>query len=315
VTKPVVSILVPTWNGVATLPALLAGIAAQSVDVAVETVVVDSGSTDGTLDLVSGRVDRLLRVEPRRFNHGLTRNAGIAECRGELVVLLVQDATPATPQWLGALISPFQTDERLAGSFARQIPRPAASALTRYYAMRYLASEETPRVATVAGREAFLALTPAERLELCTFDNVCSCVRRAVWAKHPFAETPIAEDLEWAQEVLLAGYRLAYAPEAAVLHSHERSATYEFKRTYLVHHRLYTLFGLATIPTWQHLVVAMAGAARAHTRCLAGRPAGQRLPAREVARALGLAVAFPLGQYLGARAARRGRRTPRFWGV
>jgi rhamnosyltransferase len=315
VTKPAVSILVPTWNGAATLPALLAGIDAQEVDVAVETVVVDSGSTDGTLNLVNGHVDRLLRVEPGRFNHGLARNAGIAECQGDLIVLVVQDAMPATPRWLAELIRPFQADERLAGSFARQIPRPEATALTRYYARQYAASAEAPRLAAVTSREAFLALAPAERLALCTFDNVCSCVRRAVWAKHPFAETAIAEDLEWAREVLLAGYRLAYVPEAAVLHSHERSATYEFKRTYLVHHRLFTLFGLATIPTSRHLLVALASTARAHVRCLAGRPPGRPLPAREIARALGLAVTFPLGQYLGARAARRGRHPPRWRGV
>ena len=314
-TRAVVSILIPTRNGAATLPALLASLAVQEADVAAETVVIDSGSADGTLDLVSGRVDRLLRVEPGRFNHGLTRNAGIAECRGDLVILLVQDAVPATTGWLASLIRPLQGDERLAGAFARQIPRPDASAITRYYAARYLASGETPRVAAVADRAALLALAPAERLALCTFDNVCSCVRRAVWAKHPFAETAIAEDLEWARDVLLDGHRLAYVPEAAVVHSHERSARYEFKRTYLVHHRLQTLFGLATIPTWRHLVRAIASTIRAHGRCLAARPPGQPPPPREVARALGLAVAFPLGQYLGARAARRGWRPPRWTGV
>ena len=312
---PRVSILIPTWNGAATLPALLASVAAQKTGVPVETVVIDSGSTDGTLDLVSGRVDRLLRVDPGRFNHGLTRNAGIAECRGDLVILLVQDAVPATTGWLAALIRPFQGDERLAGTFARQIPRPDASTVTRYYAAGYAANGETPRLAAVADRGAFLALSPAERLALCTFDNVCSCVRRAVWLKHPFAETAIAEDLEWARDVLLAGYRLAYVPEAAVIHSHERSARYEFKRTYLVHHRLQTLLGLATIPTWRHLLRAIASTVRVHGRCLAARPPGQPRPPREVVRALGLAVAFPLGQYLGARAARRGRRTPRWTGV
>jgi GT2 family glycosyltransferase len=314
-TPPSVSILIPTWNGAATLPVLLTSLAAQKTDVLVETVVIDSGSTDGTLDLVSGRVDRLLRVEPGRFNHGLTRNAGIAECRGDLVILLVQDAVPATTGWLAALIRPFQGDERLAGAFARQIPRPDASAVTRYYAARYAASGETPRLAAVADRDAFLALASPERLALCTFDNVCSCVRRAVWVKHPFAKTAIAEDLEWARDVLLAGYRLAFVPEAAVIHSHERSARYEFKRTYLVHHRLQTLFGLATVPTWRHLLRAIASTVRVHGRCLAGQPPGQPRPPREVVRALGLAVAFPLGQYLGARAARRGRHPPRWTGV
>ncbi len=65
-------------------------------------------------------------------------------------------------------------------------------------------------MASVACAEDFARLSPLERLALCTFDNVCSCIRRSVWRVHPFPEAPIAEDVEWAREVLVAGYRLAY---------------------------------------------------------------------------------------------------------
>src|SRR5262249_49298790 len=77
---------------------------------------------------------------------------GMAGCGGALVALLARVAPPATPHWLTALIRPFQADDRVAGSFARQIPRPEASPLTRYYAREYLASLEAPRLAAVASR-------------------------------------------------------------------------------------------------------------------------------------------------------------------
>ena len=105
---------------------------------------------------------------------------------------------------------------------------------------------------------AFAALGPMARLERCTFDNVCSCIRRSVWIEHPFRATPFAEDLEWARDVLLSGYRLAYAPQALVIHFADQSARYEFARTCALHRRLFELFELRTIPTLPRLARAIA---------------------------------------------------------
>jgi GT2 family glycosyltransferase len=116
-----------------------------------------------------------------------------------------------------------------------------------------------------------------------------------VWARYPFRRTPIGEDIEWAREVLRAGYRLAYTPSAAVIHSHDRSAKYEFCRTYLLHRRLYELFRLRTIPTLSRLTRAVASSLQVHWRC-----------APFSGRAVALAYAWPLAQYLGALSASRG---------
>jgi rhamnosyltransferase len=296
----------------ATLPAVFERLRPPGGPDAVETVAVDSGSTDGTLELLRRRADRVLTVPPERFDHGLTRNLGIEACRGELVVLLVQDAVPASDGWLAALTGPLREDAGLAGTYGRQLPRPDAGAITRFYLSRHAASSPAGRVTAIGGHEAFARLDPAARLALCAFDNVCACVRRSVWQAHPFQPTPIAEDVEWAREVLLAGYRLAYVPEAAVVHSHERSVAYEFRRTYLVHRRLRALFGLRTVAGWSHLPLAMGATAARHVRCLAAGPRGPRSWPAEVARALALAVAWPLAQHLGARSADRtpGREVP-----
>jgi rhamnosyltransferase len=109
-------------------------------------VAIDSGSTDGTRELLGRRADRLLTVEAGGFDHGATRNRGVQACRGELVVLLVQDAVPAGPGWLRELLRPLDGDPAVAGSFARQIPRPEASALTRCMLARWVAAAEAPRV-------------------------------------------------------------------------------------------------------------------------------------------------------------------------
>jgi len=298
-TAPLVSIVIPTLDGAATLPGLLDAIAAQRTDLPVEIVAVDSGSTDGTVDLLRGRVGRLVQVERAAFDHGLTRNLGVEAARGDLVVLTVQDAVPASPYWLAALVAPLLEDTRLAGTYARQVPRPDASALTRSYLTRWAAASPDPRPPQRLSPETFAGLAPPERLHACVFDNVCSCIRRSVWADRPFRSTPIAEDLEWARDVLLAGHALAYVPAAVVVHSHDRSARYELARTRLLHARLGELFDLGLVPDLPSLVRAIASTTALHLRLAEwSRP-------RAAARALALAVAWPLGQYLGARDARR----------
>jgi rhamnosyltransferase len=299
--EPYVSIVLVTRNGAATLPLVLDAVARQRAPFPFEVVAVDSGSTDGTLDLLRARVDRVIEVPGDGFDHGLTRNLGIEQAAGELIVLLVQDAVPASEGWLAALTVPFVADAQVAGAFARQQPRSDATAIARHYLARSPASSAVPRTVTIPSANALEALDPMAQLECCTFDNVCSCIRRSIWMRHPFRSTPIAEDLEWARGVLLAGYKLAYVPHAEVVHSHDRPARYEFLRTYLLHRRLYELFGLRTIPTLPLLLRALGSSLALHHR-LAGQDE-RRSSAR--ARGVALALAWPLGQYLGAASAVR----------
>ncbi len=304
-TAPLVSVVVPTRNGASTIGDLVDGVHAQRAPFAFEMVAVDSGSTDATVGMLTARGVRVLPVSPASFDHGATRNFGIAATHGELVVLTVQDARPASPDWLERLVQPLQGDGSLAGTYSRQVPRDDASPLTRHYLGRGLASAIEPRVQSLAGGEEELArLTPMERYRRCVFDNVSAALRRSVWERHPFPSTPIAEDVEWARTVLLAGHRLAYVPDSVVVHSHDRPARYELHRTYLVHQRLRTLFGLRTVPTAWDAAGGVAASAFSHLKVLL--EAGDVRP-RAVARGLALAAAFPLGQYLGARSADTGK--------
>lgn len=314
VTPPRVSIVLPAKNGMTTLPAVFDALRAQQAPCGWEVVAIDSGSTDGTLEFLRRHADRTLTIPPASFDHGLTRNAGLAEARGEYVVLLVQDAVPASPSWLAALIAPLARDPSLAGTFARQQARPEASEITRRYLDGWIAASPTARVVGLT-RDEYDGMSPLERLDRCAFDHVCAAVRRSVWLRHPYRPTPMAEDLEWAREVLCAGHRLAYVPEAVVIHSHDRGARYEYRRTFVLHHRLHTLFGVRTVPSAAALLRAIGSSSRAH---LAWRRASTSPVDRGIAglaRAVVLGLALPLGQYRGARAAAGGRPLARVAGV
>lgn len=298
---PDVAIVIPTLNGMATLPALLDAVDAQDDAGMREIVVVDSGSTDATCAHAEARGARLLTVD--RFDHGETRNAGIAAARAPLIVLVVQDARPVGPDWLRRLLEPLRTCPRTAGAFARQIPRADAHPAIRMNLERWVASGEGPRTVELTA-DAFRRLSPAERLERCAFDNVCAAIRRDVWVRHPFRRASIAEDLQWSRDVLLAGHRIVYEPAAIVEHSHDRSAWYELTRTWVLHQRLHDLFGLRAIPTLRALGHSLALTTAAHHRLV--RRHGAPLLSAPWRRAMALAMAWPLGQYIGGWTAARG---------
>jgi rhamnosyltransferase len=302
---PRVSVVLPTRNGAATLPALLDALWAQKTSAPIEIIAVDSGSTDGTLALLDRRVRTVVRIPSTAFDHGLSRNVGIERAEGDFVVLLVQDALPVSDDWINRLTAPLISDATLAGTYARQQPRPDASALTKAQLQRYAATEAERRISRLPGGQAeFDALSPVERLRRCTFDNVASCLRRSVWLRQPFKPTRIAEDVEWARDVLLAGFGIAFVPDAVVIHSHDRSAAYEYERTRVLHDRLYRLFGLQTIPTLPALARATLSSLALHLRCETQSPS--RWP-----RAAALALAWPAGQYVGARQGRSADSLPR----
>jgi rhamnosyltransferase len=303
-----VTVAVPVKNGARHLEDLLAALAAQEVPGGMEVLAVDSGSTDGSAQLLENRGARLLRISPEAFDHGVTRNVAAQEARGAVVVFLSQDAVPADRHCVRRLVEALDSDPRLAGAFARQQPRPEADPLTRRDLGAWVASQAVPRRVFVSEPARFEALAPLERYLLAAFDNVASAVRRDLLLLHPFAPTRFGEDLEWAHRMLRLGYGLAYAPEAVVVHSHPRSARSLYRRNYLGHRLLMRLFGLRTIPDRLHLLRACAGGVASDVLTLARAKAA---PNAWLAAPV-QAVAAAYGQYRGARDEARGRAYPRW---
>ncbi len=249
-----VSIVIPTYNGGEDFKRCLEAVHSQEIDFPFEVIAIDSGSTDDTVQVAKDFSVKVLEINKRDFDHGLTRNMGIETSKGGFIVLLTQDAVPADRNWLKALIKPFYEDELVAGVYARQIPREDADVLTKRHLNNWLTARKERDVKHITDRAAYEALPPMKKYMFCNFDDVCSCIRRSVWEKIPYERAVFAEDLDWSKKVLEAGYKIVYEPGAAVVHSHDRSVFYEYKRTYICHRRLNELFGLRTVPTLRHVM-------------------------------------------------------------
>lgn len=218
---------------------------------------VDSGSTDGTVELARRYGAAVHGIDAAEFNHGATRNLGISLSRGKFVALVVQDALPLDGRWLAAMVEDLERDERVAGVYGRQISHPESGALTRVVVdNRPTASPERQEQFVPEGEE-YAGLPPQTRWRLASFDNVSSCLRRSVWEELPFERTGFGEDLRWGKRVVEAGHKLVYEPRSTVLHSHERGALYELRRHYVNQLVLLELFGLRLVPNPGYLLLSI----------------------------------------------------------
>jgi rhamnosyltransferase len=302
--------VIPTRDGAETLEAVLEGLSRQRASFELEVVAVDSGSTDGTLDILAARSLRLHRIAPAEFDHGETRNLGIQLSQGDPVVLLTQDAIPADADLIEQLVRPF-ADARVAGVYGRQIPRPDCDVVRRRQLEGWLTGREDASLAFLNGRR-LEELAPFERLELCTFDNVCSALRRGVWEKVPFPRAAFGEDIAWGKAVVEQGWAIAYEPRAHVLHSHRRSLAYEYARTRLCHRTLFELFGFASVPRARDVVRAGVFNLRGDLPYVWHHAPRGTERWRQLARVAALSCVDPLAQHLGLRdAARAGENASR----
>jgi rhamnosyltransferase len=243
----VASVLIPTYNAGSEFAAVLEAISNQKTDFGYELLLVDSGSTDGTLELARHHSTRIISIPKSEFSHGGVRNRGISEARGEYVAMTVQDAIPANEHWLSKLVENMADDERVAGVYSRQIPRPDCNPFSRHMLEHHFTNRPERHEQALEDPGRYESLTPMQKLEAINFDDVSSCIRRSVWKEHPFRPVSFGEDLDWSQRVIKAGYKIVYDPGSAVVHSHNRSSLYEMKRAYVAHKLLSSMIGMRMV--------------------------------------------------------------------
>lgn len=117
--NPTASVIIVNWNGRRFLRCCLASLRAQSFR-DFETIFVDNGSGDGSLDLVTHEFQEVRTIDARQ-NLGFARAniLGYSAARGQLIALLNND-TEAHPDWLAALVD-AATRHPAAGSFASKM--------------------------------------------------------------------------------------------------------------------------------------------------------------------------------------------------
>jgi glycosyltransferase involved in cell wall biosynthesis len=200
------SVVIPVKDGERYLEELLAALQREGPD---EILMIDSGSTDRSVEIARAAGAEVLRIQPGEFGHGRTRNLGAERTSGELICFLTQDATPC-PGWLAAYADAFALEDRVGAAYGPHLPRPDTSPMIARELEEFFAGfapDGQPQVQR-DGDPPFLS-------------NVNACYSRACWEEVRFREVPYAEDQAFGTDLLAAGWVKVYQPAAAVLHAHD----------------------------------------------------------------------------------------------
>ena len=204
--EPLVSVVIRTLNEERYLKELLSAIQSQAlVNVLCEVVIIDSGSSDRTLEIAHEFSCRVTHIDKQDFTFGRSLNLGSDFARGEYLVYVSGHCIPASDSWLENLVAPLR--EGISGySYGRQLGRD-----TTKFSERQLFEKYFPESSDIP-QEGFFC------------NNANSAISRAVWETFKFDENITGlEDMELAKRYVESGGSVAYVAQAPVFHIHDET--------------------------------------------------------------------------------------------
>jgi rhamnosyltransferase len=204
------SIVILTKNGGENFKKLIPALLGQEFDGEFEILVIDSGSTDGTVEYARGCGIRAVEIKPEEFHHGRTRNLGASLTSGRYIVYITADALPVDNRWLQKLTVPLK-EEGVAMVTGRQITWEHIKPPEKFF---YIYSFPEWKIEVRKGVEPYR--------DSIFISDVNAAYRREVWENYRFSEKIVqAEDKEIARRIIADGGTIIYEPEAAVYHAHD----------------------------------------------------------------------------------------------
>jgi glycosyltransferase involved in cell wall biosynthesis len=234
------AIVVPTYNAGAILKQVLDAIEGQQAPWPFQCIFIDSGSSDQTWEELNDFALRhehvsLHQIENDNFQHGHTRNQGVAWSDAEFVAFITQDAIPANHDWLYNLVTALEHNPKAAGAFGRHIAHDRADRFERDELIDHFRGfDQFPVALSLASNQALVKSNDQGwRKVLHFYSDNNSCLRKAAWTDTPLPCVPYGEDQLWAEMIIRRGYEKLYVKDAVVKHSHRYTTheTYERSKT------------------------------------------------------------------------------------
>ena len=208
-----VSVVIRTLNEAAHLDELLTVIGSQvKDDFDVEVVIIDSGSTDGTLSIAESHGCRITFITKDQFSFGRSLNMGSDFARGDILVYVSGHCIPSENTWLKNLIKPIR-DGSAGYSYGRQTGRD-----TTKYSEKKIFEKYFPFESKIPQNGFFC-------------NNANSAIDRKIWSEYKFDEQVTGlEDMELAKRYCSQKGKVAYLAEACVYHSHNETWNHTLRR-------------------------------------------------------------------------------------
>jgi rhamnosyltransferase len=205
------SVVIRAFNEEKNIGRVLQGIKQQSVK-QVEIILVDSGSTDATINIAKKFGVEVISIPPESFSFGYSLNCGITATSNEYVVIASAHVYPLYSDWLDRLLAPFH-DPQIALTYGKQ-----RGDENTHFSEHQVFAQWYPEEPVVK-----------QRLPFC--NNANAAIRRDLWKIHPYDETLSGlEDIEWANYMIGQGYTIAYVADAEVIHLHNETPRKVYNR-------------------------------------------------------------------------------------
>lgn len=204
ITPVSISIIIPTFNGASRIGNCLDALVKQNTGQIAEILVVNDGSTDNTADVV-GRYPEVRLISQANSGPAAARNRGAKEAKGTIILFTDDDCVPM-PDWLHTMITPFDDPEVIGVKGAYRTIQ--TSLIARFvqieYEDRYRLMAQHPFIDFV---DTYSAGFRRDRfLEMNGYDT-----------SFPVA---CAEDIELSYRMSERGWKMIFAPNAIVRHTH-----------------------------------------------------------------------------------------------
>jgi D-arabinose 1-dehydrogenase-like Zn-dependent alcohol dehydrogenase/glycosyltransferase involved in cell wall biosynthesis len=207
------SIIIRTLNEERHLGRLLESIQQQNYN-AWEIILVDSGSTDSTIDIARRYTPRIYHIPSEEFTFGRSLNLGCRHASGRYLAFASAHVYPLNNTWLNNLIRPFE-DLTIGMVYGRQ--RGVSSS----------------RLSEERDLERLFGSASKILIDEALGNNGNAAIRKDLWLDQPFDETLTGlEDIDWARKIQQKEYRVYYAADAAVYHIHEESLRQVYRRMF-----------------------------------------------------------------------------------
>ena len=159
------------------------------------------------------------------YDHGGTRHLGTTFSNADYLLFMTQDAVPQDEKLVECLVKSFEKDPLIKAAYARQLPNEECREIETY--TRSFNYPETSRVKSLEdlntlGIKTFFCSNVCAMYEKKTYDGLGGFIRRTIFN----------EDMIYAGGLVKNGYKIAYAAEAKVIHSHNYNAKEQFHRNF-----------------------------------------------------------------------------------
>lgn len=217
-----ISIICPLYNAENYIEDLYFNIKKQK-DVSIADIrFILTESSDNTEEKLKKLECNYKKISKNEFSHSLVREKAGFEAEGDILVFITQDIKIVDEYWLYYLTKDIK-EKRCEAAFSRQI------GYKEHKVERYTREINYPDKTRIVSKDDI------EKLGLMTFffSDASSAISKKVFMElkgYDNKNLPTNEDMYFAYKLIMSGYRIEYAADSKIIHSHDLSFKETVKR-------------------------------------------------------------------------------------